>query len=1233
MDVPDASKTVLRARIALLATAIGGPDYTSSIEPPPYKLGDDCLACLKDLKRWFKLVDDQQNRWDVAMAAAEYKIVIDDLLPILIDWENRSAQEAKIARKHRSNVDKESEMASPFTSKNYFDKVALHCLQLLVLMTWPLILTDQSTMNQVNNYAELKKYQLLYKKMILSMSNGKALKAVIRLALNVVKIDRLSRTPRDNVILKLALNFFRNIIAIEPGELMITKRKIMPRGINSVDTLPPNVSMDDISLTAVIDCFQQNKVFGFLLTLSNSLNSEFDQDFINIPLLEIMFYLTKDLNQKYFFRTPTNKLSKGSNDSTHEPLISAPQLELSELLKKEQHLKMNLVKNTSSRHSRFGALLSIETPDKVRLTVSGSQHLLNDAAALQKLDGRKKWKKRVIQSKDDVLEEGLPNSLLNSQSDTMGLRGSTLKVFTKFINSFIDTSFNILLHSVTNHFTTEQDRLITLEQVEYLLFFSWFLKYQNLRSMNDHATDISAVSEALRETSFIFVSHLLRSAYELKNWIVVHAGMIAFNELLILVGNEKSSDEDLDDIEFIISRLFGDERIQLLSNLPKTASKHSLQYMKSCVNLTHTVLKALEQYSTNDNKLIVAGKGRRRHKANITKQDIETLMEQEDIDRDEALDILSSRLKEFEVNFKKVQASYVNDPTIDMYINFLQRYRELDHGFIKKVIAFFHRIFIQAKEETYLFRIDLIILLRDILSMEGLERTARVRRHVEEFSNHYLHRLKDRLKKSPAWFIGLLFPSLHDSEVGYFQRYGENKILKREQFYGVPPSRFKNIKDAEALPKSVLKDMKFGIIVSAMIDDGKIELLEELKEHLKNTLNVFKAWLTVNVSMERETENPPNEYFKSVQEPRNPLLLDKDLRALLLLCDYLIPMTASEKCYLPGTVEITTLEESLTLIEKYMTTSFETPNGLPSSSYLIRPQLNMSYDNPIDEDGWNGHDSYDYDDPSIVRDSDVSDNDNDYFKDLDGTMDEKLRGRKVTKGLATSKKVKHNKKRPKKNLPKHDIEQNIEEQSKKKSHQAVSSREYISDSDDEDDAMTSIFFENENYMRWLLDRHNGQLTDEMFKLFGKFTAERMQNHGSVTSDFSALFQGPVPSIDAIKVSTVDSLAPKTLIDFSYKVTETNDNANETEHSSEEEFVDKHAPSSNSIENNQLDERQTTSKNEDQQKKRPRDNESQSSRISEDTSEELSDDGYKSEDEEGIAVVKKKSKIIFSDDDE
>lgn len=45
--------------------------------------------------------------------------------------------------------------------------------------------------------------------------------------------------------------------------------------------------------------------------------------------------------------------------------------------------------------------------------------------------------------------------------------------------------------------------------------------------------------------------------------------LLALNELLLLVNNEKHEYAALNDIEFILSMLFSDERIQLLLNIPK----------------------------------------------------------------------------------------------------------------------------------------------------------------------------------------------------------------------------------------------------------------------------------------------------------------------------------------------------------------------------------------------------------------------------------------------------------------------------------------------------------------------------------------------------------------------------------------------------------------------------------------------------------------------------------------
>ncbi|GME84614.1 unnamed protein product [Ambrosiozyma monospora] len=55
----DAEKT-LKSQILLLCTALGGLEITSG----EYQLGSDALACLKDIKKWIRIVDDEKHNWD-----------------------------------------------------------------------------------------------------------------------------------------------------------------------------------------------------------------------------------------------------------------------------------------------------------------------------------------------------------------------------------------------------------------------------------------------------------------------------------------------------------------------------------------------------------------------------------------------------------------------------------------------------------------------------------------------------------------------------------------------------------------------------------------------------------------------------------------------------------------------------------------------------------------------------------------------------------------------------------------------------------------------------------------------------------------------------------------------------------------------------------------------------------------------------------------------------------------
>lgn len=51
-----------------------------------YEQGEEALACLKDLRRWLKLYDEKNNRYDVARCLWEMNLVGGGLLEIISQW-------------------------------------------------------------------------------------------------------------------------------------------------------------------------------------------------------------------------------------------------------------------------------------------------------------------------------------------------------------------------------------------------------------------------------------------------------------------------------------------------------------------------------------------------------------------------------------------------------------------------------------------------------------------------------------------------------------------------------------------------------------------------------------------------------------------------------------------------------------------------------------------------------------------------------------------------------------------------------------------------------------------------------------------------------------------------------------------------------------------------------------------------------------------------------------------
>ncbi|ORE09862.1 timeless-domain-containing protein [Rhizopus microsporus var. microsporus] len=111
MDTTD-DRVETRNYILSLCSALGAHEELPSADGTrQYSVGDEALACLRDLKRAIR-VDSEYKEKTVLNTIAEFNIIESDIVPLMLSFEGQS-----------------TEIANRFI---------LACVELLVPMTWPI---------------------------------------------------------------------------------------------------------------------------------------------------------------------------------------------------------------------------------------------------------------------------------------------------------------------------------------------------------------------------------------------------------------------------------------------------------------------------------------------------------------------------------------------------------------------------------------------------------------------------------------------------------------------------------------------------------------------------------------------------------------------------------------------------------------------------------------------------------------------------------------------------------------------------------------------------------------------------------------------------------------------------------------------------------------------------------------------------------------------------------------
>lgn len=1100
---PNETKTqqLLRAHISILVSVLGGVDHTSPIVPAPYKLGLDALACLKDIKRWIKSVDEKKNEFEVALACADSGLVTNDLIVILCQWEQR-CKNKEVIKNARTT-----------------EKIMLACLELLVLMTWPVELNPELSENQKLLYSNVKKAQITYKKAILQYNNGQTLKAVIRLILPTLGKSKLDREPRDNAILRLVLFFIRNILFIDPATSTLST-KSSSKQIMIQDNMPSNITYDDISINTVLTAFEKNKVFMLLLTITGTIGTEFDKQIFGPICLECIHLILKGVKVSDILAYTNIKLlpnndTQGNAGQPLQSISTTAGMQLQDLLNKEASRKRAQTQNLQSRHGRFGSLISVRTNETESFVVSGQNALLNTNSTMERLDRTKQWNARnnFKNDSDDYVKSNTP----------VYMTSSGRLILLEFVELFLlGGCFNNLIESMSSIFSGSGD-LHLVDEYEKATFFmtiSWFFNYKRekiawynvfpsrkeLHTEKEDKLDYGSVGAALGEINFILLVSYFRSSFEQKRWSSLHAAMICFRELLLISNSlfGKASNIDVEDeetqfeidrelAEGIIRKLFSfDHFINMVVVIPQTASKHSQDYLTVCVSIIHILLKSFETYANEDLKLYVQTKRKNAKKKkprvnNLDKFNEEALRDVIDASDEEGQEERISAVKrERRLDFKTTEIKFFHPAIVTTYIEYFSRYEDLSHEEIKRCLSYFHRLFVVRKDFTSLFRLDFMHVIQKLRGF--LPRGSSIRNHVEEFIYYFMKKFKLAFERYPNP-IEILFPRFEEPECTLFLATGE-LYTKPETKKSLP----RLAKDLEFTRDNLSIDEQVKILVTALHSQEKQSVLDFLINELDRIIQ------------QRLVDNEGSDTLKPTSQFRRLLINNANLRFLLRIVGFELPYIMDEPCTLPSSVSNEKATEYLDLIKKWHSQQPVTFEDGKDASFFLR-----SSDVYVEGTGDTEYNEF-YDDENEAIAFETAPNanaDRTNFSELD-RLDELERalsssGSTLSSGLEKGRaRVKN--KRPKENKQKQPKLRPPTTHRRSKyvllsdDERMVKSAQYIHDSDDEsDDDKEREFFEREERLRQLLGDSGGIVNPEQLKEFRKVWSRLELNRKSIKS--------------------------------------------------------------------------------------------------------------------------------------
>ncbi|ORY80053.1 timeless protein-domain-containing protein [Protomyces lactucae-debilis] len=762
------------AALQNLASALGGRDQTAPNSP--YVLGDDGLGCLRDLKRWLKFYDDSRDLWDIKAALASMNIVSNDLCPILAGW---------------SLSDAEDEVQR---------RICQACVEILVPLTWPLELDEQSSQTKHEQFPNLKLAQTSYKRAILFNADCDILGSIMRVAFPSLALVRSSRSDKDTGIIRLVLYLLRNLAAIDEK-------------INRSDT---------------ILAFQRGYAFDFINVLASGMGSDFNDE--DVIVMDLMYRLLRGVSpMAVYAHGPTVALS------------SAIKSDLTTLLDSEKDMRRNSRVKAHTRHNRFGTMVSV-VKDSRRFTVASQTGLVESEqfGNFQGIEASKRWNKpqRKIKSEDDL-------------ELSISINVESRVTLAAFATAFLEAGFNPLFSTMLKGLENEHFRIAPENRIQFFYLQAWFLQALRAQSScrpvskdnEDFAddADYTLIASMLEARAHIILRKMIREALDLKVYKEAQAAFDCFKQLLMTVNAMSlSSDTSFQEIaDNLLANLFYEESsLEQIVLAVKGYTNQSLGYLNTITDLASVVLKMLEKYCSTKTHVYVRARRQRQKRGKTASANAQ----EDSSDEESARAVVTERA----FNFAKFEAKFTNDHAIDTFMALLEYYADLSGDQLKRCVGFLHRVFVKQQQELLLYRLDLVELLHRILQDKTAISSNSARGELQAFCDYYMKRFAKQLMEAPALGWEVLFNKL-----------GQNPYYLTHNMDRPPPEKKATRTPAELeLKASTSRSEGIRAAVAILMQEDEA-FVKWVHQELTNILSERDAWTARHQVLHAKSEEAP----------------------------------------------------------------------------------------------------------------------------------------------------------------------------------------------------------------------------------------------------------------------------------------------------------------------------------------------------------------------------------------